>query len=83
MSLVAVQNCEQGSSVSDAEKVSGRLLPETEPTGAEAPSSQPEGCEGPHNLDSRHGNRKQFAGTFFFRNRPALELMRHEPHACS
>jgi chemotaxis methyl-accepting protein methylase len=29
-----------------------------------------------HQLVSRHANRKQFTGTFFFRNRPALELMR-------
>lgn len=29
-----------------------------------------------HRLVCRHARRKQFTGTFFFRNRPALELMR-------
>src|SRR5260370_1417004 len=29
-----------------------------------------------HRLVSRRANRKQFTGTFFFRNRPQLELMR-------
>jgi chemotaxis methyl-accepting protein methylase len=37
-----------------------------------------------HRLVSRRANRRQFAGTFFFRNRPELELMRRlagqKPH---
>src|SRR5258707_14299245 len=37
-----------------------------------------------HKLVCRRGDRRQFTGTFFFRNRPQVELMRglagHKPH---